>query len=214
MDELRFVLMAFSAIFVVVDPIAAVPVFLSMTADDSIEKRRTMARRAALTAAIILLSFAFAGGVIFSLFGISLGAFKIAGGVMIGLTALDMMRAKVSSTRSTPEERREGAEKEDVAVVPMGIPMLAGPGAIATVMVLMGQSEWRPLRVLGVVGAIIATALVTWLMLRAGSLANRFLSETGMRILGRIMGLILAAIAVEFIAHGLADLFPAMAAKA
>lgn len=213
MEELRFVLMAFSAIFVVVDPIAAVPVFLSMTADDSVEKRRAMARRAACTAAIILVSFAFAGGVIFSLFGISLGAFKIAGGVMIGLTALDMMRAKVSSTRSTPEERREGAQKEDVAVVPVGIPMLAGPGAIATVMVLMGQSGWQPLRVAGVIGAILATALITWLMLRAGALANRFLSETGMRIMGRIMGLILAAIAVEFIAHGLEDLFPSLLLK-
>ncbi len=214
MDELRFVLMAFSAIFVVVDPIAAVPVFLSMTGDDTIEKRRAMARRAALTAGIILLSFAFAGGLIFTLFGISLGAFKVAGGLMIGLTAIDMMRAKASATRSTPVERREGAEKDDVAVVPMGIPILAGPGAIATVMVLMSQTGWQPLRVAGVVCAIVATALTTWLMLRAGTLANRFMSETAMRILGRVMGLILAAIAVEFVVHGLTDLFPALAAKA
>jgi len=208
------VLLAFSAIFVVVDPIAAVPVFLSMTADDTVEKRRAMSGRAALTAAIILLSFAFAGGVIFTLFGISLGAFKVAGGMMIGLTAIDMMRAKASATRSTPAERREGSEKDDVAVVPMGIPILAGPGAIATVMVLMSQTAWQPLRVLGVVCAILATALITWLLLRAGALANHFLSETGMRILGRVMGLILAAIAVEFVVHGLMDLFPALAAKA
>ncbi len=206
MDDLGFALAACSSLFVVVDPIAAMPIFLAVTASDSPEKRRAMAARAAVASAIILAVFALAGGVIFKLFGISLGAFKVAGGIMLALTAVDLMRAQAPRTRSTSEEQDEGAARDDVAVVPMAIPVLSGPGAIATVMVLMSQCDWRLRRVASLMGAIALTATATWLLLRASSAANALVSRTLLRVFGRVMGLMLAAIAVQFVLSGLHDL--------
>ena len=206
MDDLSFAVTTISALFVVVDPIAAMPIFLSVTAHDSLEKRRSQAARAAWACCIILCVFALAGGVIFQLFGISLGSFKVAGGIMICMTAIDMMRAQSSPTRTTSEEQSEGVSRDDVGVVPMGIPVLAGPGAIATVMVLMSQAEWRPVRVCSLMAAILATAIATWLLLRASSIATTLISQTTVRVLGRVMGLVLAAIAVQFVVSGMHDL--------
>jgi multiple antibiotic resistance protein len=206
MDDLSFALAACSSLFVVVDPIAAMPVFLAVTAHDAPAKRRAMAARAATASAIILTVFALAGGVIFQLFGISLGAFKVAGGIMLALTAVDLMRAQPPRTRSTSEEQDEGVARDDVAVVPMAIPVLAGPGAIATVMVLMSQCAWRPLRVGCLLAAIVVTAIASWLLLRATTVANALISQTLVRVFGRVMGLMLAAIAVQFVVSGLHDL--------
>ena len=209
-DELTFALVALSAVFFVVDPIAAVPIFLSITARDPADKRRAMARRAALAAFLLLTVFAAGGGVIFRAFGITLGAFKIAGGLLLLLMSLDMMRAQPSRTRSTAEEQAESAEKDDVAVVPMAIPMLAGPGAIATVMVLMGRAAWRPVATAAVFGAILLTCLSTWLLLRSAAAAQRFLPKTILHVVERVMGLLLAAVAVEFMVGGLRDLLPTL----
>jgi multiple antibiotic resistance protein len=206
MDDLSFALAACSSLFVVVDPIAAMPVFLAVTANDSLAKRRAMAARAAVASAIILAVFALAGGVIFRLFGVSLGAFKVAGGIMLSLTAIDLMRAQAPRTRSTSEEEDEGVARDDVAVVPMAIPVLAGPGAIATVMVLMSQCAWRPLRVGCLMAAIMVVAISCWLLLRASTFANTLISQTLVRVFGRVMGLMLAAIAVQFVISGLHDL--------
>jgi multiple antibiotic resistance protein len=207
-SELGFVLVAFPAILFVVDPFAAVPIFASITADDPPEKRLAISRRAALATAVTLSFFALVGGLFFRLLGISLGAFKIAGGLMLLLMAIDMMRAQPSPTRSTAAERAEGREKDDVAVVPLAIPMLAGPGAIATVTVLMSRAGWRPLPTAAVFISIAATGVIVWLVLRATVLAERFLTRTHLRIIERVAGLFLAAIAVEFMAGGIADLMP------
>src|ERR1700677_1725101 len=143
MALLQFSLIAFTSIFVLVDPVAAVPTFLAMTGDSNRVQRRHMALRAAWTCFIVLLTFSVAGTFIFKLFGITLAAFKIAGGLVLGLIGLDMLKAKRSPTKETPGEDEEGAEKEDVGFIPLGIPMLAGPGSISSVMVLMGQnSDW------------------------------------------------------------------------
>lgn len=202
--------MALSAVFFVVDPIIAVPLFLAVTADDPPDKKRRLALRAAIAAFVTLAAFALAGGLIFKAFGITLGAFKIAGGLMLFLMSVDMMRAQPSRTRSTAEEQAEGLAKDDVAIVPMAIPILAGPGAIATVMVLMSRAAWRPVPTATVFGAIAITCLVTWLLLRWASLAERFLSKTTIHVLERVMGLLLAAVAVEFVIGGLRDLLPTM----
>jgi multiple antibiotic resistance protein len=205
-DDLGFILIAFPAIFFVVDPFAAIPIFASMTAGDPPEKRRAMATRAALATAVTLTVFATVGGFLFSALGISLGAFKIAGGLMILLMAIDMMRAQPSRTRSSPAEQAEGTEKDDIAVVPLAIPMLAGPGAMASVAVLMSRAAWRPLPTVAVFASIALTSVLSWLVLRAAASAGRFLSRTTLRILDRLMGLLLAAVAVEFIAESVADL--------
>jgi multiple antibiotic resistance protein len=195
-------LVSLSAVFFVVDPIGTVPLFLSMTAGDSAGKVRRTAQRACVVACGLLVFFALFGGVIFQVFGVSLGAFRVAGGILLMVTALDMLRARTSETRSTPQEVSEGVAKEDVALVPLAIPLLAGPGAIATVMVLMsrGPQDWRSNA--AVLLAVLLTFVGAYLILRAAALVQRVLGASGMAILERVMGLILAALAVQFIADG------------
>jgi multiple antibiotic resistance protein len=206
-DFLTFCLVAFSAIFFVVDPLAVLPIFLAMTANETPAQKRATALRAAITTGITLTVFAAAGTLIFKFFGITLGAFKIAGGVLLFLVALDMMQAQKSRTRSTPEEEREGIEKADVAIIPLAIPLLAGPGSIATVMVLMSRHS-RFVYTLPVFGSIFLTTVITWLMLRGAEWIERRLSKTFMNVVMRIMGLILAAISVEFVIAGIKDVLP------
>src|ERR1700694_2368600 len=137
-DLLQFSFVALTSIFSLVDPIAAVPTFLIITANAGAEHRRQMARRAAWTCFAVLCGFAMAGALIFKLFGITLPAFKIAGGLILLLIGMDMVQARRSQTKETPTETEEGVEKEDAGIIPLGVPMLAGPGSISTVMVLMG----------------------------------------------------------------------------
>jgi multiple antibiotic resistance protein len=209
-EDLKFAVLAFTAVLFVVDPFVAVPIFLSITTRDSAERKRRMALRSAVAAFVTLTTFAIAGGVIFKAFGISLGAFKIAGGLMLLLMALDMMRAQPSRTRSSREEQEESVEKEDVAIVPMAIPMLAGPGAIATVMVFMSRAAWQPVRTAAVLGAIALTCVITWILLRSAVAAERMLKKTTLHVLERVMGLLLAAVAVEFVIGGLRDILPSL----
>lgn len=204
--DLKFAVVALSAIFFVIDPFAIVPIFLTITKGDSPEQRRRTAARAAFASWVTLSLFALAGGLIFKAFGISLGAFKIAGGLMLLLMAVDMMRAQPSPTRSTEEEQRESQERDDIAVFPLAIPMLSGPGAIATVMVLMSRAEWRPVSTLAVFVAITITCGVCWLLMRSAARAERMIPKTLLRAFERIMGLLLAAVAVEFIAGGVRDM--------
>ena len=192
---------ALPAVFFVVDPIGTVPVFLAMTAGDGPEKMRRMAKRACLVAAGVLAFFALFGGVVFQVFGVTLGAFKVAGGVLLLITSIDMLRARRSATRSTDEETQEGALKEDVAIVPLALPMLSGPGAIATVMVLMSRGKGL-LSAVPVLLAIALTFAGSYALLRGAAVVQRFLGRTGIAILERVMGLLLAAIAVQFMADG------------
>jgi multiple antibiotic resistance protein len=209
-EDLKFAVYAFSAVFFIVDPLLAVPIFLSITDGDPIDKRRQTAARASLAAVGVLSLFALAGGFIFKAFGISLGSFKIAGGLLLFLTSTDMMRAVPARTRSSAEEQAESANEKDVAIIPMAIPMLAGPGAIATVMVLMSRAAWQPVRTSAVFLSVLVTGAVAWLLMRYASVAERFLKKTVLNAAERVMGLLLAAIAVEFVASGIRDLFPSL----
>jgi len=199
---LQELFLIFTSVLFIVDPLTAVPTFLAMTQRDVPAVRRLMARRGAWTCAITLTAFALGGSVIFRLFGITLGAFKIAGGVLIGLTALDMVQARRSQQKETPIEKAEGIEKEDVGIMPLGVPMLAGPGAISTVMVLAGTSK-SPVTTAGLYGAIALTALLSYVTLAGAMRVEQRLGQTGMRILTRLMGLVLSAIAVQFIIDGI-----------
>ena len=192
----------FTSILFIVDPFAVIPTFLAMTVRDSPAQRRVLARRGAWTCAITLILFALGGSLIFKIFGITIGAFKIAGGVLIGLNALDMVQARRSQQRETPIETAEGIQKDDIGIMPLGVPMLAGPGAISTVMVLALGAKSTAATV-AVYVSIVLTALITFWVLSAASLVERRLGQTGMRILTRLMGLVLAAIAVQFIIDGI-----------
>ena len=206
-ELLLFSLMSFSAVFFVVDPVGAVPIYLAMTQSDSPEKRHSIALRASIAGTLFLLLFALTGGLIFKAFGITLAAFKIAGGALLFLMAIDMIRAQPTRARTSPEETQEGIQKDDVALIPLAIPMIAGPGSISTVMVLMGQASGSMRRMSAVIGSIVATGLITWALLRGGALAQRLLRQTGLNVVSRVMGLILSAIAVQFILDGLHDAY-------
>ena len=209
-EWLSFSLLSLSAIFFVVDPMGAVPVFMAMTRNDSPEKRRDMARRAAIAAFFVLTTFAVAGTLIFKVFGVTLGAFKVAGGILLLLTSIEMLRAQPQRTRVTPEEQREGTEKEDVAIFPLAIPLLAGPGSIATVTALMGRAG-RKLFAVPVILSIAVTCLASYAMLVAADRISQFLGVTGLNVMNRVIGLIIGALAVQFMFDGVRDTFPGLA---
>ncbi len=203
----RFSLLALSSIFFLVDPFAAIGSFLAITADADAARRKRMARKAALTCFIVLTGFALAGQLIFRMFGITLPAFEIAGGLILLLIGLDMLQARRSPTQETSPEAEEGAAKEDAGIVPLGIPMLAGPGAISSVMVLVGQapSLWH-WEMAAILGSITVTALASYFVLAGADRVRGVMGETGIRILVRIMGLLLVALAMQFFVNGLTDL--------
>src|SRR6202000_3329757 len=190
----RFSLLAFSSVFFLVDPFAAIGSFLAITSGVEAKRRKRMAFKASVTCFIVLTAFAFAGQFIFSLFGIKLPAFEIAGGLILLLIGIDMLEAKRSPTQESSDETVEAASKEDAGIVPLGIPMLAGPGAISSVMVLVGPVpsvfHWQMGAILG---SIAVTCVVSYWVLAGAGRIRTVLGETGIRILVRIMGLLLVA---------------------
>jgi multiple antibiotic resistance protein len=201
-EYLSFSLVAFPAVFFIMDPLGLLPIFLAITSGDTPEKRQRTARRATLIAFGLMTFFTLFGGFVFKLFGISMSALKVAGGILLLMTAMDMLRAQPSRTRSSPEETHESEAKEDVAVVPLAMPLLAGPGSIATAMVLAARGpNWT--YCIPVVASIAVTCLVAYLLLRAATRLNRLFGTTGIAVLERIMGLLLAAIAIQFVADGI-----------
>jgi multiple antibiotic resistance protein len=208
-ELLSLSLVSLSAIFFVVDPLSAVPFFLAMTRDATVEDRRATALRAAITAGAVLAGFALAGDWIFRLLGISLGAFKIAGGIVLLLLALDMIRTQPSRTRITEKEVEAGAVKDDIAIVPLAMPLLAGPGSIATAIVLVARARAGPWwHVLPVLGAIAVTAAASYVILAGAARTERVLGRTGLAIIERVAGLLLVAIAIQFMVDGLREALP------
>jgi multiple antibiotic resistance protein len=210
-ELLTFAFVCLSAVFVVVDPFAAVPFFLAMTANDDVASKRDTARRASVAAGAVLTGFALTGAVIFRVLGISLGAFKIAGGVLLLIMAVDMLRTRPSEARITAGEVESGVAKEDVAIVPLAMPLLAGPGSIATVVVLMGRARSAHLgHVVIVLAAVALTAFSAYVILRGAVQIDRVLGKTGLNILERASGLLLAAIAIQFMIDGSGEALPGL----
>jgi multiple antibiotic resistance protein len=196
-----FVLTALASILFVVDPPGALPAYLAMTEGDDAAKRRRTAWRAALAATLVMAAFGSGGQWLFHLLGLTLPAFQIAGGLILFLVALDMMRAQ-RPTKEGPAEVSEGKAKEDVAITPLAVPLLAGPAALSTVATLMNQAHgWQ--QVVVVYLAVALTGVVIYLTLLLAEPLFRLLGRTGIQILGRILGLILAGIAVQFVLNGL-----------
>ncbi|HSN16198.1 MAG TPA: MarC family protein [Anaeromyxobacteraceae bacterium] len=204
-------LVALSALFFVVDPIAAVPFFLAVTRGDAVATRRSAALRASVTAFVVLAFFALAGAAILSWLGVTLAAFKIAGGVVLLLIALDMIRTQPSKARITDVEVAAGAEKDDPAIVPLAMPLLAGPGSIATSIVLMTRAHdhgrWQALPLLL---AIAVTCIATYFILAGAARTERVLGRSALAIVERAAGLLLVAVAIQFILDGVGEAFPGM----
>jgi multiple antibiotic resistance protein len=201
----EYILLATSSLFVIVDPLAAVPAFLAMTPTDTPEDRIRMARLACCVAGGVLIGFAVAGHWIFKFLGITMPAFQIAASIVLLLVALDMVRAQRSRVQETSEETAAGVEKADIAVAPLAIPMLAGPGAISTAILLHGQAANVGQR-FALFGCIAFVCVVSFLVLRFSASGARWLSPIAMKITVRVMGLLLAAVAVQFMLNGIKDL--------
>jgi multiple antibiotic resistance protein len=198
------------ALFAIVNPIGSVPIFMSATDRWSQADRERTARTVAFTVFIVLAVSAFLGDSILNFFGISIPSFQVGGGILLMLIAISMMHGKQSHTRQTPEEAQTLDEREVTAIVPLSIPLLAGPGAISHMIITAQQTNNFSGHVALII-PILFIAIIIWLVLRLAVRISHRLGPIGINIVTRLMGLILAAMAVEFIAHGMTGLFPQLA---
>ncbi|HUT04587.1 MAG TPA: NAAT family transporter [bacterium] len=211
MSPMVYFVKLFAALFAILNPIGAVPIFASLSQGRDDDEVRRIPRRTALAVCAILMVSAFLGQRILSFFGVGIPAFRIGGGILILLIAIAMLRARQPRSKYTPREATESAEKEDIAVVPLAIPLLAGPGAISTVILQEQRSPglaYMPI----MIGTILLMGGTIYVLFKIGVPLAKRLGRTGINIFTRIMGLMLAAMAVEFITSGLAETFPLLMA--
>lgn len=205
MSDWEYGLMVLVSLAVVVDPVAIVPVFLAMTPGDGRVERLRMAKEACLVATGVLIFFALLGNVLLRFLGIEMPAFQIAGGILLFAIAFDMLQGRDSPRRITPEENEAGARKPDIAVSPLAVPLLSGPGAISATMLLESQAEnW--LRLGFLYGAIVVVMLASYYVLRLSVSGAQWLSPIALRLVQRLSGLVLAALAAQFVINGMAAL--------
>jgi multiple antibiotic resistance protein len=209
MDPLELVKAAL-ALFAIVDPVGVIPIFLMVTQGYTLAQSHKAARIAALTVLGVLTLFTFLGEPLLMFFGIRLAAFSVAGGVLLLLLGLSMVQARVSPQRQTQDEALEAEEKDAIGVVPLGVPLLAGPGAITHVIVAASAARGEVLHQAALLIPVTLVALSVWLSFRAAPVIARRLGKTGIHVVTRLMGLIIAAISVEMIAGGLGKLFPGL----
>jgi multiple antibiotic resistance protein len=198
----EYSLLALSSLFVILDPIAVVPAFIAMTPQDTPATKLRMARLACGVAAGVLMLFAAAGKLVFKVMGITLPAFQMAGSILLLRISMDMLYARRSTARSTDEEVAAGAAKDDIAITPLGVPMLAGPGAISTALILLNQAQgpWQVAALFAAIAlACFAGYWVFWLAVRGA----HYLSPLALKLLTRLFGLLLASVAVQFIFNAL-----------
>jgi multiple antibiotic resistance protein len=199
----------FLGLLAIVNPFGAIPIFVALTADVPNAERKRIARLVVIAVSIILLvSLAF-GERVLGFFGITLNSFTVGGGILIMLMAISMVQARLSPVSHTKEEAKESESKASVAVVPLAMPLLAGPGAISTV-ILYAHKDPRAGHYLLMSAEILILAVILWAVLQMVPWISRHISQTGINIFTRIMGLILMAISIEFIANGLKGLFPGL----
>lgn len=196
-----FLISAFATLFVVIDPIGLTPMFIALTQGATPAHRRSVALRACGIAAAVLFVFAFFGEAVLGFIGISMPAFKIAGGILLFLTALDMLFERRTKRR---QDQADGDTQPDPSVFPIAIPLIAGPGAIASVILLAGQST-STAQVLAVLGVTLGVLLITLVFFLASGLIERGLGRTGINVATRLLGMLLAALSVQFVLDGLRD---------
>jgi multiple antibiotic resistance protein len=200
MDHFTIILLYFTSFFTLMNPIGTMPVFLTMTADLSKRERKSTAVKAVMTAAFILILFAFLGRYLFNFFGISVAGLKVVGGILFFFIGYDMLNARISRIKMTEKEAEEYAD--DIAITPLGIPMIAGPGAITNAIVLMGEATDYTSKAL-VIFSIILVLVVVLLVFLGATGITKFIGDKGNKIMMKLMGLIVMVIAVEFFFSGL-----------
>ena len=200
-SEIQFFILCLTTFFTLINPIGIAPILLVMTERFSKEEKINIAWKGSLTAFITLIIFSILGSVIFNIFGITIEAFQIMGGILFFRSGFRMSEAKIGRSRTTPMEREESQESDDLAISPIGIPLIAGPGAITASMLLSSQTpQLYSYATLGV--SISLVLAVVYLILRNGGLLMKALGYAGMRVIQRLMGLVLMVIAVQFVING------------
>jgi multiple antibiotic resistance protein len=203
MNDLAFLAAVVVSVFALVDPIGTLPFFVALTDGMDAEDRMVVLRRTTIVVGTVLGVFAVFGRFIFAAFGFTLAAFEIAGGILLFLVAFDMLKGEVANARLTAADRAEAlARRDEISVVPLGIPLLAGPGAISTVMIYEGYAGSDPIDIAATFIAIGATTVATYFVLRYGQNILRYMGRVGVMALTRVLGLLLAAIAVQFVLNG------------
>lgn len=197
-----FIILTFSSLFALINPLGITPILLSMTEGDNDIEYKTIVKKGILTAYIILIIFTLMGDLIFKFYGITIYAFMIGGGILFLRNSFDMIDSKVSREASTPLETKEAIKKEDISITPIGIPLIAGPGAITSVMLLSSQTNTFIDKCIVHINIII-TLLLTYIILLLGKKISKKIGTTGIRIIQRIMGLILLVISIQFIINGI-----------
>ncbi|MCR4293684.1 MAG: MarC family protein [Candidatus Kuenenia sp.] len=199
-----------TALMVILDPFAAIPLFLSLTQGYSQPQKARVVLVTIITVALVLISSAISGESLLKTFGTSLASFRVGGGIVLFIMALAMLRAQTDKVKTSPTEEAAAENKAAIAVVPLAIPLLAGPGSISTVIIEMHRSS-SAYHWVAVILCIIITCILLWIVLRLASPIGRALGPIGLNVLNRLFGLILTAIAIEIIANGLRELFPSLA---
>lgn len=200
----------FTTLLAIVNPLGVIPIFISLTDGLAEQERKRIARTTSVAVAVVLIAATLIGKLLLNFFGISVASFKVGGGILLLLMSIAMMQAKYTQSKQTPEEAEEAGEKASIAVVPIAMPLLAGPGAISTVIIYADMS-FQPFHIGLIIISILIIALLTWAALNVAAPIRKILSKTGINIATRLMGLLLAAIAIEFMASGLVQLLPGLA---
>lgn len=200
----------FISLIAMLNPIGAVPMFLMFTQTETLDQRKHTARLASVTVIGVLLAALFVGDLILQTFGVTIPAFRTGGGLLILLTALANLQAQPGAMKQTAEEAEEGVHKASVAVVPLGIPLLAGPGSISAVILYTANHPRNLVHYLVLCAGIVLCGLVCWIAFRAAPWLARAMGRTGINVFTRIMGLIMVAVGVQFVAIGLKALFPGL----
>jgi multiple antibiotic resistance protein len=210
--NVQFVILSFTSLLAIVNPLGAVPLYLALTSEYSKTHRTTTLRRAIMTGTIVLMVFALAGTYILQFFGITRQAFQIAGGILFFAIGWDMLQAKRSRVKTTEEEESESSHKDDVGIIPLGLPTLAGPGAITTVIALNGQAV-TVLDSVAVYVAIVLVLGICWITLMAAPMLTRRMGQTGMNVMTRLMGLLVMVIGAQFVINGATTVILDIAAR-
>lgn len=195
-----FLLRAFLTLFVVIDPVGLAPVFVSLAGLRPDQERRRIATQAILTAGGILLGFALGGNALLEYLGISIAAFQVAGGILLFKIAIDMVFAQ--RERETPAEEAESRNRQDISVFPLAIPLIAGPGTLVSTLILTSEARAYPLGIEIVLGNIVVVLLLAYIFLRFAASLAEILGQTGINVITRVLGILLAALAVQYIADG------------
>jgi multiple antibiotic resistance protein len=212
-DLLSYALLSISSMMIIVNPLAATLTFVSLTTGLDEAAKQRIARNSSRYALFILLAFTFLGGIILQLFGITLDAFRIGGGILLFGIGMEMVYARTSRTKLTATEKYESIDTEEISMMPLAIPMIAGPGAITTTIVLMNESVGDYSRIAIVVASVLITILLTYLAMKRSDWIVKRIGQKEFRAINRLMGMLLIAIAVQFVINGLLGAFPLLAGQ-